>query len=181
MRVGIVHPVAEVVAANHHDETVLPNGFHEQFHTRNFDGAKFGDGGSVLLVTRPPGPAIRNLARSIERAEVAANGDILGSDGEVDAQRFQNAATDAVLEWVVAEEREVPRSAARRDARQHGCAETADAVANHGIEVWSRGGFHLGFAARFERQPAEAVGHEKNDLGVCGLAELLNQFVDVHA
>ena len=56
-----------------------------------------------------------------------------------------------------------------------------DAVAGAGVEVRGAGGFQFGLAAGLERQPAEAVGHQQDDLGVRRFAEFADQVVDVHA
>ena len=53
----------------------------------------------------------------------------LVADLEVDPERLQDAAADAVFERVVPEEAQVPGPAARRDARQDRQAQTADALA----------------------------------------------------
>jgi hypothetical protein len=53
---------------------------------------------------------------SVERAEVAADGDVAWPNLEVDPERFQDSATDVELERIIAEQPEVPRSAARCDA-----------------------------------------------------------------
>ena len=131
-------------------------------------------------VDRPAGPAILDDA-VLQGAEVAADGDVLSPDLKVDAERLQDAAADAVFERVVAEQAQVPGPAARRDARQDRQAQPADALAGTGVQVGGAGRFQLGLAAGLQRQPAQAVGDQQDDLGVVGLAEFGDQVVDVHA
>src|SRR5579871_482868 len=97
----------------------------------------------------------------------------------MDAKGFENATADAVLERIEAEQAEVPRPAARRDARQDRDAQTADAFAGAGVEVGRTCRFQLGFAARLQRQTAQAVGDQQNDLRAVFFAQLAHQFVHV--
>ena len=74
-----------------------------------------------------------------------------------------------VLERVVAEQAEMARPAAGRDAGQDRDAQAADLPSTQGVEVRRAGRFQLGLAARLERQAAQAVGHQQDDLA--GVAE----------
>lgn len=54
--------------------------------------------------------------------------------------------------------------AAGGDAGEDGDAEAADAFADGSVEVRRPGRFEFGFAAHFERQPAQAVHDGEDDL-----------------
>ena len=81
---------------------------------------------------------------------------------------------------IVAEQTEVARPAARRDARQDGDAQAADAVAGAGVEVRRAGRLQFGLAARFQRQAAQAVGDQQDDFRWVVFTQLANQFVHAH-
>ena len=57
------------------------------------------------------------LPAGVERAEVAAGRHVVSAQLEADARRLERAAADAILERIVAEQPQVPRPAAGRDAR----------------------------------------------------------------
>ena len=84
---------------------------------------------------------------------------------EVDAQRLEDAAADPVLERVVAEEGEVARPAARRDAEADRHGQAAEAVGGEPVEVHGVRLLQLGAAGLRIGQPAEAVDDEEDDLG----------------
>ena len=74
------------------------------------------------------GAAIGDVAGGVERAEVAADGDVAFVQLEADAGGFERAAADQVLERIVAEEAEVAGAAAGADAGQDRDAAAADAA-----------------------------------------------------
>ena len=85
-----------------------------------------------------------------------------------------------VFERIVAEQAEMSRSAARRDARQDGDAQAAHAFADAGVEVRRAGGFQFGLAARLQGQSAQSVGDDENDFRGVVFAQIAHQFVHVH-
>ena len=62
---------------------------------------------------------------------------------EADAGRLQRAAADQVLQRIVAEQAEMPRTAAGADAGQHGNAAAADAALGERVEIRRVGRFEL--------------------------------------
>ena len=64
-----------------------------------------------------------------------AGGHIARPHGKVDTQRFQNPSPDAVLKRVVAEQTQVARTAAGRDAGQDRDAQSAYALPYTGVQV----------------------------------------------
>ena len=76
-----------------------------------------------------------------------------------------------ILERVVAEQPQVARAAARRDARLDRNAAAADAAPGQRVEIRRAGRFQLGHAARLQRQPAQAVGHQHHDFGIVFLVQ----------
>jgi hypothetical protein len=160
LRIGVVDRVAESFAAEDDHETVLPHRLDEHFHAGNLDRLQQRAHLDAALGRRPAGAAVADLARLVDRAEVAADGDVLGPDLEVDAQRFEDAAADAVLERVVAEQAEVAGAAAGGDARQDRDAHAADAFAGQRVEVRRPRRLEFRLAVRLDRQAAQAVRNE---------------------
>ena len=66
-----------------------------------------------------PGATVADVAAGVERAEVAAGGDVVGTKREVDTDCFEDAPADVKAVGVVAEEGEVAGAAAGRDAHSH--------------------------------------------------------------
>ena len=102
----------------------------------------------------PAGAPVGNLPAGVQGAEVAADRDVLRANLKIDAQRFEDAPADPVLERVVAEQAQMPRPAARRVARQHRQTQAADALLGAPVEVRRARGFQLRLAARLQRQAA---------------------------
>ena len=80
------------------------------------------DDGEALLRRDATSPSIGDESGGVERAEVAAGGDVLGAEIEADSRRLERTPADAEGEWVVAEEAEMSRTRSRRDAGQDGRA-----------------------------------------------------------
>ena len=122
--------------------------------------------GAALLAGDPSGAAVGDVACGVERAEVAADGHVVGPELEADAGGLQRPAADQVLHRIVAEQAQVSRSAAGGDAGGDRDHAAQDAAAGQGVEVRRLGGFQLGLAARLDRQAAQAVGHQHDDFRV---------------
>ena len=174
LRIGVVDAVAQVVAAKDDDETMFADRFDEDLHAGNADGLQFSAHGHAAFRGRPAGSAIGDLAGLVDRAEVAPDGDVAWPNLKVDAQRFQNAPADAIFERIVAEQPEMSGAAARRDARQDGNAQAADAFTYTGVQVRRASRLEFSFAAQFERKSTEAVGHDEDDFAVAGFTQFAN-------
>src|SRR5262249_21363171 len=157
LRVGVVDGVSEVVAAQHKHEAVFADGFDEYLDLGEFDPGQLVAHGDAALGGRPSGPAVGDQAGLVQGAEVAANRHVAGADGKVDSQRFEDAAADAVLQRVVAEQPQVPRAAAGGDAGQDRNAQPAHPLADQQVEVGGPGRLQLGFPARVQGQPPQSV------------------------
>ena len=138
LRVGVVHGVAEAVAADDHDEAMFAHRLDEQFHAGDFDLLQEPAHGDAALGGRPAGAAVADLAGVIHRAEVAAHRHVARADLEVDAERLQDAAADAVLERVVTEQAQVAGAAAGRNSGQNRGAQAANALPGCFIQIGSR-------------------------------------------
>src|SRR5690606_28110839 len=72
------------------------------------------------------------------------------------------------------------RPASRRDTRQNGNAQTARAAFEKAIHVRRLRGFEFRLTARLQRQTAQAVRHQENDLGAVVFFQITNEVVYVH-
>ena len=165
LRVRLRDLLAQSLAAELQHEAVVLDRVHGCLHARHVDGVEHLDQRHALLrrdATRAP---VDDHAVPIDGAEVAPRRHLAGRDGDADAQRLQHAPADEVLHRVVAEEAEVARPAARRDARQHRRRQPARAHPREPVQVGRRGRLKLGLAGVRVRQPAETVGHQHDDLG----------------
>ena len=139
----------------------------------------FAEGGAGVGADAP-GAAVGDEALVVDGAEVAAGGQVFATKVEVDAEGFEDAAADAVLQRVVAEEGEMAGAAAGRDAVADGHGEAADAVGGEAVEVDGVRLFELGAAGLGIGQAAEAVDDEEDDFGVVLDDEFADDF-EVHA
>src|SRR5690606_30376289 len=78
--------------------------------------AQLRDQTTVLVVAGATRPTIRDATLRVDRREIERDRDVAGLEREIDAERGQDAAPDVVARRVVSKEREVTRSAPRRDA-----------------------------------------------------------------
>ncbi len=180
LRIGVVDRVAQFLAAEDDDEAMFAHRLDEHLDAGYANRLQPFAHLDAALRRRPAGAAVADETLGVERAEVAACGHVARADLEVNAQRLQDAATDAVLQRVVAEQAEMARPAARRDARQHRHTQAAHAVAGAGVEVRRPRRLQLGLAARLQGQSAQAVGHHQDDFRGVVFAQLAHQFVHVH-
>ena len=81
------------------------------------------------------GAAVGDVARRVERAEVAADGHVALFEMEADAGRLQRPAADQVLDRIVAEQAQVAGPAAGADAGKHRNAAAEDADFRQRVEV----------------------------------------------
>src|SRR5262249_41159443 len=112
--------VAQVLAAEHHHEPVLADRLDEGLDAGNLDSLQLLAHRHAAFGTRPAGAAVADQPLGVHRAEVSADRHVFWPDLKINAQRFKDAPADLVFERIVAEQTEVPRSAAGGDAGQHG-------------------------------------------------------------
>src|SRR5438132_1182502 len=111
--------------------------FDEQLGASEPDTLQLPAHGDTALGAGPAGAAVENQSRCINGAEIPAGSDVVRAHLKVNAERFENAATDTVLKRIIAEQAQVARAAAGRDAGQNRYAQAADAFPSEGIQVRS--------------------------------------------
>ena len=167
LRVGVVHVAAEAFAAEDDHEAMLLHRLDEHLDAGNLHFAELDRQRSALFGGDAAGAAVADVARGVERAEVAADGDVAFLQLEADAGGLERTAADQVLDRVVAEEAQVARSAAGRDAGKTGMLLPQTPRAGERVEIRRFGGFELGQAARLLRQAAKSVADVHDDLACC--------------
>ncbi len=153
----------------------------EHFDARNLDLPQAHGQRSALVAVDAAGATIGDVPLGVERAEVGADRHVVGPEFETNAGRFQGATADHILQRIVAEQAQMPRPAAGRDARLDRNAPAQHATAGQRVEVRRLGRFQFGQTARFERQPAQPVGDEHDNLRIVPLNETARQVVHVHS
>ena len=115
------------------------------------------------LVGDSPGPAVGDVAGLVDGAEVQPGGHVAVLQRELHAQGAEHAAADLVDQRVVAEQAQVPRPAAGRDAGGHRArAGRRRAAAGQGVEVGLLGLLQGGALAGVVAV-AQAVHHQQDD------------------
>jgi hypothetical protein len=180
-RVGVGDVLAQPFAAEADDQAVLAHRLDQGLdpldpHAR----AELLDEPDARLGGDAAGAAVEHEPFAVDRAEIAPDGDVMGADLDADAERLEHAPADVVHERVVSEEPEVPRPRAGRDPGRDGEAQPDGPLRRQRIEVRRPRGLQLGRAPRLDRQPAEPVGHQHDDLGRVGLAQLADEFLHRH-
>src|SRR5437899_5841238 len=109
MRVGVGKRAAQTFAAKHHHEAVTFAGFDDDFDV--------GDLLDLLLQyldlrlahtgVDAAGTTIGHEAFDVERTEIRPRRHVTGLEIDSQPERFNHAAADIVVEWVVAEQAEV--------------------------------------------------------------------------
>ena len=127
--------------AKHDDKAMLFHRLDKDLDAGNRDLAELDRQRGTLFGGDAPGTAVGDVARCVERAEVAADGDIAFLKFETDAGRLQRPATDQILERIVAEQPQVPGPAARADAGLDRDAPAADSLLRQGVEIRRVGRF----------------------------------------
>ncbi len=151
---------------------MLANRLDEDTHAGYGDFRQLAAHGDTALGRRSAGAAVGDPALAIDGAEVAPHRHVAPAHGEVDAECFQDAPSDAILKGIVAEQAEVPRSAAGGDARQNRYAQAANAVPRTGVQVGRPCRLQFGLSAGFHGQSAQAIGDEQDDLAARGIIQL---------
>lgn len=112
-RVGVVDLRPQPRGAEHQDEAVVAHRLDEQLDPVDPDLPQLLDQAAADVGRDPPGAAVADLAAGVEGAEIAPRRDVVGPEIEIDPERLEHAAADAVAERIVAEQPEVTRAAAR--------------------------------------------------------------------
>src|SRR5829696_70665 len=120
----------------------------------------------ALLRWDAAGAAVRDLAFLVPGREVHAGGQVVLPEIEADAQSTKHAASDLEAHGIVAEEGEVPGTAARAHTRRHGTRETKVRVRGQGVEVRGLGGLQLRVARWVQRESSQPVQDEQDYLRV---------------
>lgn len=178
--IGIVDGIAQAFGPDYQDKTVFLDRLHEDFSAGNLDGFELGADFDALFGGGAAGATVSDLAGSIHGAEIAADGDIVGTDWEIDPQSFQDAATNAPFEGIVAKKSQVPGAAPGSDSGEHGGGKATYAIPDQIIKIGGVRAFEFGLATRVHRKATQAVRHEENNLRTVVFAQFLNQFVKAH-
>ena len=136
---------------------------------------------AALFRRDPAGAPVADVAGRVERAEIAADGDVAVLQFEPDAGGLQRPAADHVFQRIVAEQAQMARPAARRDAGERsGCCDPSTprvaSASRFGVRAVSNSVLPPGL----HRQAAQAVGHQHDDLRVAFRLQFASQVVDVH-
>ncbi len=123
-----------------------------------------------LVVGQAPGPAVGDAALGVEGGQVAAGGDVAGSDLDLQAGRRQRPPAQLELDRVVAEEGHVGGPGSGRDAGADGVVEAQAAGRGQGVEVGGVGLLQLG-APVGGGEAGQAVEHHQHDFARRGLDE----------
>jgi hypothetical protein len=174
-RVGVVDLRAQSLAAQDQDEAVVADRLEEQLDPLDADRPQLVHEPPALIGADPTRAPVGDLAVCADRAKVAPRGDVVGRQIEVDAERLEHAAADAVAERIVAEEPEMTRPAAGRDPRRHGDRQPAHVAGHQRVQIGRRGSLEPGRPARRHGQAAQAVGNEQHDLRLVRLREVSDQ------
>src|SRR5262249_1489722 len=110
-----------------------------------------------------PGAAVRDPSGAVDRAEVAAGGDVARAKIELDAERFEHAASDLEAHGVVTEQAQVTGAAARRDAGPDVAKQAARGFRGERAEVRNARGLELGASRLGPGKAAKPVQREQHD------------------
>ena len=168
LRVGVRNVAAESFASEDDDETVLFNRFDEDFDAGDRNRLQELNDFGAFFRRNTTGATVGNEAVLVDRAEIATNANVVRTDRERNARRFENAATNLEDERIVTEEPEVSGTAAGRNAGQDREGHAADALGGEFIEIRRVGGFEFGRSARLERESADTVGDDHDNFTAVG-------------
>ena len=149
----------------HQHEAIFLDGLHKGAHAGQLDLAQQGHQLAADLGGDAPRPPVGDEPLVVDGAKVGPGGHVLGLQVKVDAQGFQDAPADVIDQGVVAEQGEVRRAAAGRDAVGHRHGEPQLRMGGQGIQVGGVGRLELGQAIGLAGQAAQPVHDEVDDLG----------------
>ena len=179
LRVGVLHAAVEAVSAEQDGEPVLLARLDDDLDVAD-PGDGLGEQGAqlaALLGGGAAGAAVRDEAL-VERGEVRPGGHVARGHRKAHAERLEHAAADFVLQRVVAEQRQVRRPAARRDAAADRVGQPAFRLAGELVQAGDVR--RLQFGPALVRHAAEAVGDQQHDLGGILLGEFAQNFIWDH-
>jgi hypothetical protein len=154
---------------------MLLHGLDEDLGPRQPDAPQPVDELHGRLGADPSRAAVGDEALRVDGAEVTPRGDIARAQVELDAEGLEHAAADLVLERVVAEEAEVPRPAARGDARRDVSEEPTRRLPGQRGQVGNPGRLELRLPCLRPGQSPEPIQRQQNDLRLIRHHERLNQ------
>ena len=144
-------------------------------HTGQLDILQHGDPLGTFFGGDAPGAPVGNQAIGVNRAEIAAHRHIAGADLQANAGRFQYTAPNLVYQRVVTEQRQVSRTAARRNPARDRDAQPGAAFARQSVQIGRLGGFEFGLSILLARQPTETVHHQQQNLAALSRASSAHQ------
>ena len=169
VRIGVGQRPFQSAAAKDDDETMFLAGLDEDvrvaelFHSGRKHPAKL----FARLRRDASGAAVGDNSLFIERAEVCARGHVAVFQFQSQPQRFNYTAADLEFQGIVAEQTEMTRTAAGRDAGRGGNHAALRGILAQPVEVWRGGGFQRGEKILFPRgNVTEAVEHDQREFGV---------------
>ncbi len=180
LRIGIGEITSETRSTEHDHETMLLDGFDEDFDSRNGNLPKPDGERRGFFARDAARAAVGNIAVVIDRAKVSADRNVAFLQLKTNARGFERAAADEILQRIVTKQTQVTRTAAGADAGLYGNAAAENSLFRQSIEIGSLGGFEFRESAGMLRQAAESIGDEHHDFGVVFDVQLAGQFVHIH-
>ena len=119
-----------------------------------------------LLGRDPARPTIDADPGLVDRAEVAARRDVSGLERKVHPERLEHTSPDPVRQGIVPEERQMTGTASRSDPGPHRLVETDNRLPRQLVQVRRQRRLELRPPTRLQREPSEAVQHQKQDQAV---------------
>ena len=173
--IGFRQPSAQPRPAQHEHEAVFLDGLDEDVDAGQTDRAQsLGEPHGHFGGDAPRSP-VGDAALRVDAAEVAARGDVAGAQVELDAERFEDAATDLKAQRIVAEQTQVSGAAAGCDAGRHVTEQTARGFRGERREIGDARRLELRSARFRPGQSAEPVEREQHDFGRVRHHELADQ------
>jgi hypothetical protein len=169
MRVGIGERPFQTLAAEDHHEPMALAGFDDDLGVADFLHLLRQQRAELLanLRVNTSGAAVGDNAFGVERAEVGARRHVAGPQFQAQPQRLDDAAAHLEFQWVVAEQAQVSRPAARSDARRNRDHPSLRRVFRQRIEVGGDRCFQRREIALLARgDVANAVQHNQRHLAV---------------
>ncbi len=102
LRIRVTDIAPEIVPPKDHDESILTHQLHADGDAVDADGTKSLSQADAGLRRDTTGATINETALRIDRAEIAASGDIVGSKFKVYTGGLQNPAADVDAKRIIA-------------------------------------------------------------------------------
>ena len=165
MRIRFLNIRRQPIAPQPQHKSVILHRINIHLHAGDGDGVQHFAERPAQLGGNAPGPAVGKQAVIVNGAKIAPRRHIARLQVNPDAQRFQRAPSDEILQRVVPEQRQMAGAAARRHANLHRSSQPAGAALRQRVQVGYARRFQLRLAGFGVRQTAQAVGHQQNDFG----------------